>query len=505
MPCLPEAGRTYDKGEWLMDSVFQGLTGRIVLPGNPFYNEFRQGWNRAIQQYPVVIDYCQSEADVSNAVLWARKHGVPIRIRSGGHNYEGYSNGNCTLVIDISEMNAMELDECEGILRVQAGVTNGQVYGFVSSKGYPFPGGTCPTVGVSGFASGGGWGLSCRMFGLGCDSLLEIRMVNFEGRVLIANRMCNPDLFWALRGAGGGNFGVITGMVFRLPPKVDRVTLIEIDYLHVSSQEQVQFLQTWQHWLASADNRMTLIARIYNSPSDGLAMLVRGIFYGEPEEAKRILKCFLALENAEPNLEYVSFLEAVTVIGSSYPPFEKFQSVSRYALRELTVMECESLAEIVSRPPRGSVFAGVSLYALGGRVAEVGVNDTAFFYRRAGYILWLETVWENSRFAQENRDWINLWFPCFASMTTGSYVNFPYDLLSCYLEEYYGEHAPVLRKIKAKYDPLNVFTFPQGIDRYGKARRFFKEDGAFDEESGLMENGTDAFNHRGFRYVKRQD
>ncbi len=487
-----------------MDSVFQGLTGRIVLPCSPLYNEARQGWNRAIQQYPVVIDYCRNEADVSNAVLWAREHHVPIRIRSGGHNYEGYSNGNCTLVIDISEMNAMEIDECEGTLRVQAGVTNGQVYGFVSSRGYPFPGGTCPTVGLSGFVSGGGWGLSCRMLGLGCDSLVEIKMVNFEGKVLTANRMCNADLFWACCGAGGGNFGVITTMTFRLPPKVGLVTLIEIDYLHVSPQEQVQFLKTWQHWLKIADDRMTLIARIYNSQSDGLAMLVRGIFYGEPEEARQILKCFLALDNAEPNLEFVSFLEAVMVIGSSYPPFEKFQSASRFALWELSVEECEILVNLISHPPRGSVFTGVSLYALGGRVAQVDVDDTAFFYRRAGYILWLETVWEDLRFARENVDWINMWFPCFASMTAGSYVNFPYDELPRYLEEYYGAHAKVLRKIKERYDPNNVFTFPQGINGYDKLKRSFDGDAAFDETGGLSESRTDTFNHRGFRYVKKQ-
>jgi hypothetical protein len=292
-------------------------------------------------------------------------------------------------------------------------------------------------------------------------------------------------------------------MTFRLPPKAHRVTVIEIDYLHVNSREQVQFLQTWQHWLSSADNRMTLIARIYNSESDGLAMLVRGIFYGQPEEAREILRGFLTLENAEPSLKYVSFLEAVTIIGSFYPPFEKFQSVSRFALKELTVKECETLAEIVSRPPQGSVFAGISLYALCGRVADVGTDETAFFYRHAGYILWLETIWENNRFTQDNMDWISFWFPCFASMTEGSYVNFPYNGLPCYLEEYYGSHAGVLKKIKEMYDPLNVFTFPQGIDGYEKERRFLSEYDANgkEEDTGFR---TDKFNHRGFRYVKKQ-
>ena len=487
-----------------MDSIFQGLTGRIVLPNSPLYNESRQDWNRAIQQYPVVIDYCQSETDVANAVVWARERKVPIRIRSGGHNYEGFSNGNCTLVIDISEMNAMEIDECEGMLRAQAGISNEQVYSFVSSRGYPFPGGTCPDVGVSGYVTGGGWGLSCRMLGLGCDSLLKIRMVDAQGKVLTASKKRNPDLFWALRGAGGGNFGVVTGMSFRLPPKVDRVTLIEVDYLHVSSQEQVQFLQTWQHWLQIADDRMTLLARIYNSPGDGLAMLVRGIFYGEPEEAKCILRCFLALKNAEASLEYVSFLEAVTIIGSGYPPYEKFESVSRFALRELTQKECEALAEIVSRPPRGSVFAGISLYALGGRVADIKVNETAFFYRRAGYILWLETVWEENRFARENMDWIKWWLPCFASMTEGSYINFPYDMLEHYLEEYYGAHANMLRIIKEKYDPCNVFDFPQGIGGYGVRMRIGQEERGLDEADNRAETTIDPCNHRGFRYVKKR-
>ncbi len=486
-----------------MDSIFCGLTGRVVLPCNPDYNEARQGYNRAIQHYPVLINYCQSEEDVANAVLWARKHNVPIRVRSGGHNYEGYSNGNCTLVIDISEMNAMEIDECEGILRVQAGVTNRQVYGFVSSKGYPFPGGTCPTVGVSGYVSGGGWGLSCRMLGLGCDSLTEVRIVNYEGEVLNVSRSCNADLFWALKGAGGGNFGVITSMTFRLPPKVSKVTLIEIDYLHVSSQEQVRFLQTWQHWLRYADDRMTLLGRIYHSSDDGLAMLLRGIFYGEPEEARRILESFLYLDNAVSNLEYVSFLEAVTIIGSTYPPFEKFQSASRFALRELTAAECEALADIISCPQPGSVFAGLSVYALGGRVAEVSVDETAFFYRQAGYILWLDTVWEDSRFAQENVDWISRWFPCLASMTGGSYVNFPYDELPCYLEEYYGEHASCLRKIKEKYDPCNVFSFPQGIDGHRKIKRFRPENVHFDKAGDLPESKPEAWKYRGFRYVNK--
>jgi len=490
----------------LMNDFLYGLTGQIVTPFDPIYEEARQGYNRAIQQYPLIIDYCRNKRDVSNAVIWSRKHDIPLRIRSAGHNYEGYSNGDCILVIDISGLSNMTIDECKNQLYVEGGVTNRQVYGFVASKGYPFPGGTCPTVGVSGYSLGGGWGLSCRYLGLGCDSLEEIELVNYEGIILRADRRKDSDLFWACQGAGGGNFGVIVAMTFRLPPRIPKVTLIEIDYLHVNSQEQEEFLHTWQEWLQTADSRITLISRIYNSINDGLAMLVRGIFYGEPEEAKNIIANFLELEGADYNIEYLTFLEAVTIIGSSYPPFEKFQSASRFVLREFDCNDISELVCLIHERPEGSVFAGLSMYALGGKVAEVGTDDTAFFYRRAKYIIWLETVWEKSRYAVDNREWINNQFPYLEAVTTGSYVNFPYGELQDYLEEYYGGHANTLIKIKSKYDPLNIFTFPQGIK---ESRSHYHPvstvPNLVDKNEDEVKSQTDDASYRGFRYVSKEE
>lgn|GEM_PF-102258 len=448
-----------------MDNQFCGLTGRIVIPAERLYNEARQDYNRAIQQYPQIIDYCRDKWDVVNAVIWSRKFYVPLRIRNGGHNYEGYSNGNCTLVIDVSEMTRIDIEKSGNLLYVQGGVTNRLVYEFLSSKGYPFPGGTCPTVGVGGYAVGGGWGLSCRYLGLGCDSLEEIELVNYEGDIIKASRNCNEDLFWACRGAGGGNFGVVVSMKFRLPPKIDKVTLIEIDYLNVTPKEQEEFLEIWQKWLRDADPRITMISRIYNSANDGLAMLARGIFYGGPDEAEQIVKPFLKIAGAEYSLDYMTFLEAVTIIGSNYPPFEKFQSASRFVLKDFSECEISELVRLIRKRSVGSVFAGLSMYALGGRVREVGTNETAFFYRKAHFIIWLETTWEENRFAEENRTWINNRFPTLESKTTGSYINFPYNNLPHYLEEYYGSHVGRLERIKEKYDPFNIFTFPQGIRR----------------------------------------
>ncbi len=488
-----------------MNDFLYGLTGCIVTPFEPIYSEARQGFNTAIQQYPLIIVYCKNKRDVSNAVIWSRKHCVRIRIRSGGHNYEGYSNGDCTLVIDISEMNHMRIDECKKKLYVESGVTNKQVYGYVSSKKYPFPGGTCPSVGVSGYSLGGGWGLSCRYLGLGCDSLEKIEMVNYEGTIIEADRINNSDLFWACRGAGGGNFGVIVSMTFKLPPRVNKVTLIEIDYQNVTSEEQEEFFHIWQKWLRTADNRITLISRIYNSVGDGLAMLVRGIFYGEPKDAKRMMADFLALDGAEYNIEYVTFLEAVTIIGSVYPSSEKFQSVSRFVLRYFNCNEISEIVGLIKARPQGSVFAGISMYALGGRVAEVGRDDTAFFYRKAHFIIWLESIWEERKYASKNRKWISNQFPYLEAVTTGSYVNFPYGKLPNYLEEYYGNHVNELTQIKRKYDPLNVFTFPQGIKASCHNRSKSPISNLLMKDDEGMINQPDGMSYRGFRYVSKKE
>lgn len=488
-----------------MNDFLYGLTGDIVTPFDPEYSEARQGFNRAIQLCPLIIVYCRNKRDVSNAVVWSRKHCVPIRIRSGGHNYEGYSNGDCTLIIDISRMNHMNIDICLNQLHVQSGVTNRQVYNFASSKGYPFPGGTCPTVGVSGYSLGGGWGLSCRNFGLGCDSLREIEVIDYEGDIIKADCENHCDLFWACRGAGGCNFGVIVSMTFNLPPKVQNVTLIEIDYLDVDSEEQKEFLYTWQEWLKTADKRITLISRIYNSSADGLAMLVRGIFYGEPEEAKQIVGAFLTLYGADYNIESMTFLEAVTIIGSVYPPSEKFQSVSRFVLRDFTCVERSELVGLIRERPAGSVFTGISMYALGGRVSEIGTDDTAFYYRKADYIIWLETIWEDPEYAEENREWISSQFPYFEAITKGSYINFPYGELPDYLEEYYGIHAEILKEIKAKYDPLNIFSFPQGIRKSNcnnHPASYCSELPLNNTKDTIDQPGDE--NYRGFRYVSKK-
>lgn len=442
---------------------YKGLTGEVILPTDPRYKEARQEWNRAIQKYPLVIVYCFTKTDVRNAICWARKHSIGIRIRSGGHHYEGYSIGNSILVIDVSKMNQLKVDRDKNILKIQGGVTNQQVYDLVGSEGYPFPGGTCPTVGVVGYTLGGGWGYSSRYLGLGCDSLLELKLVNYSGKVITANKECNSDLFWACKGAGGGNFGVVVSMTFNLPQKVDKVTLVEMYYPEASKETMVIFLDTWQQWLKGLDERMTLVSSVYNSAEEGKAIFGRGLFYGTPEDAEQLLRPFAKIEGAEFNLQEMTFLEAMQKVQASYPDSEKFKSTGRFVERQYDLRELENIVDLIHEKAVGSVYAAVSLYALGGQVQAVGTSDTAFYYRNAQYIMGIQSIWENTIFANENILWVQERFKYLEAITNGSYVNYPYSELADYEKAYYGQNAYRLNQINERYDPYDVFKFPQAL------------------------------------------
>ena len=161
---------------------FKKLTGKVITKDDFEYEESRQAWNRAIQKYPQAIVYCQNEEDVMNALKFSKENKIPFRIRSGSHHYEGYSTGNDLLVIDVSHLNKIKLDEVNQIVTVEGGVRNRELYEAVCGAGYPFPGGGCPTVGVAGFTLGGGWGYSARMLGLGCDNLIEAEELFKKGK-----------------------------------------------------------------------------------------------------------------------------------------------------------------------------------------------------------------------------------------------------------------------------------------------------------------------------------
>ena len=439
------------------------FNGEIVTPNDAEYQGDRQMWNRSIQKCPIAILYCTDKKDVICALKFCVTKNIDFRIRSGGHNYEGYSTGNDLIVIDVSRMKKISINEFNNTVKIEAGVQNSEIYEYLGERGYPFPGGTCPTVAVVGYTLGGGWGMSSRIFGVGIDSVVEFEMVDYKGKVIIANRDCNSDLFWALRGAGGGNFGIITSLTFRLPPKLNKATFFTIYYPDTTTIEQAKIMDIFQKLYQTLDRRVNMRASFYNAESEGLAVFFIGLFYGEVEELREILKPLLVIPNAEVEFEYTSFLNAIKIIGSIYSNGEKFKTEGKFEDRLYSKSELVKLAASIKEKPAGSVYAAVTFYGLGGAVKDKGKYETAFYYRDSNYIISIQSVWEDSAYAKENKKWVASRLNYLEKITKGSYVNFPYSPLKNYEEKYYGGNLDRLKRVKEKYDPFDVFNYPQSI------------------------------------------
>ena len=443
---------------------FCSLSGEVITKCSTDYEQARQLWNRAIQKYPIAIVYCKNNEDVINAVLWARKERVPIRIRAGGHNYEGYSSGDCVLVIDVSQLKSINVDLNENTVTIGTGVTNGMLYNALGTLSYPFPGGTCPSVCVSGYAMGGGWGLSSRKFGLGCDSLLEVQLINYTGELIVANSMVNCDLFWAIKGSGGGNYGVVVSLKFKLPQQVSSVTLFDIKYSNICLNEQKLFFKTWQSWINTTSNDINARTSIFNSFENGKGISMFGISYKDLEETTQLLTPFLLINNVSLDIKEVSFLDAVNEIGAIYPQYDYFISSGRFVNRYFSDCEINEMLNIINKDiPIGSELTAINFYGLGGSVSDVNKFDTAFYYRDSSYILLLQSEFKDNLYKVYSDEWFYRNFKYIYSLTNGSYVNFPYNRLINYNFNYYGKNLFRLKCVKKKYDPLNVFTFPQGI------------------------------------------
>lgn len=439
------------------------LQDKIILPCSPFYNAARQGYNRSIQKYPAAIVYCSNTDDVLRVVHFARKNNFTLGVRSGRHNYEGFSSGNGAIVIDTSMMKDTVVDTDNNTVFIGAGINNQELYVTLAQYGYPFPSGTCPTVGASGLTLGGGWGHSARLFGLTCDSLIEVELADACGRLLTVNNHSRPELFWALRGGGGGNFGVVVSLKYSLPPKLFNVTYVDIRYSDISKKTAEQFLCVWQTWLKTASNFFTPNSRIFNSVEEGMGIFLRGFFYGALDAAEKEVELFLSIPGAIASFKEVTFYEATQIDASFYPPYDLFRFAGRFVHREFSHEQIKNIVKLIQKRAKGATNASVALYALGGKVRDIAPRDTAFFYRDSDYIIGLETVWEEPEAKCPNLQWLFPRVQYLESITCGSYINFPYLRTCNYMQAYYGENACDLVAVKRRYDPCNLFCFPQSI------------------------------------------
>lgn len=434
------------------------LTGRIVLPEDPQYNTARQEFNTFFNKFPLVIVFAQETQDVANAVRWARFWNVPIRMRSGRHNYEGLSVVDAGIVIDVSEMKQVEVDSKRGTAMVQTGLRDFELYEILGSQGLVIPAGLCPTTGIAGFTQGGGQSSLSRPWGLAIDNLLEVEMVDANGNLLCANANHHDDLFWALRGGGGGNFGICTSFRFRTR-QIDTVAYARIGW---GLRDLKPVLRSWQDYtLPSADKRLTPLLTIASGQES--LLLMQGVFLGPAKELRYLLEPLLrAGSPQEVTIEEIPWLEAVSLIASTQPTSpEPFKSVGPFVDRLLPDKAINIIQCFINNPPTSSV--SVFFHGLGGAVAEVPNHATAYFYRKALSNMSLFATWSTPEGAAKGIRWVEDFRQAMLPFTRGVYVNTPDLSIKNWPEAYYGGNFKRLTQVKAKYDPKNIFKYPQSI------------------------------------------
>lgn len=433
-----------------------GLTGRVIVQGDPGYEEARRNFNARFSRFPKVVVFCRTVQDAANAVKWARREQSPFRIRGGGHSYEAFSLVDGGLVIDISELQQLQIDKTNGTAVIGAGYRMLPLYEALWKQGLTVPGGTCPTTGLSGLTLGGGYGFLSRLFGMTCDSVLEVEMVGAQGSIVRADERRNRDLLWACRGGGDGSFGVITSFTFRTHPIGDVAQYV----LTWDFADLAKVVRYWQTWAPHADARLTSALELPAQHQGDIRST--GVFVGLEKELRSILR---PMQEAVPPKTVVfrssSWIEAARRIAGKPDRQAKFKHTSAYAYEPLTDAAIATLIQNLQSADGTGNF--VTLDAYGGAIARVRPNETAFVHRNALFVLQYQSYWKRDSEEAANVRWVERFRESMLPFTRGAYRDYCDRLIGDWPSAYFGGNVARLKQVKRTYDPANVFRYEQSI------------------------------------------
>ncbi|SDS94962.1 FAD-binding oxidoreductase [Jiangella sp. DSM 45060] len=411
---------------------------------------------------PLAVVGCRSAADVAGAIDLARRHGVPAVPRSGGHCFAGRS-WTSGVVIDVRPMRTVTA--AGDRVTVGAGVRLGELYAELARHGMTLPAGCGPTVGIAGLTLGGGFGILGRRYGLTADRLTAARVVLADGRVVDCDEERHADLFWALRGAGGGQFGVVTELTFRAVPEP------EVTAFHLAwpVAEAAAVLAAWQEWSPDGPDELAASLLLVGGPDPGrppVANVFGTLLGGEPETAA-LLARFIARVGTPPATQavatrpYAATKQHLAELGARMAgPATEHRPLSRseYVARSLPEEAVAALVDGLARDRVAGETRELDVSPWGGAYTRVPVDATAFAHREARFLV------KHAVTGPDPAGWLDRsWAAAHPWGTGGVYPNFPDPRLDDPLGAYHGPNLARLRQVKAAYDPGGFFDFPQSI------------------------------------------
>ncbi|MFJ8045792.1 FAD-binding oxidoreductase [Kitasatospora sp. NPDC096147] len=461
------------------------LRGELLRPAAPGYDAARLPRNLrfADAARPEAVARCADAADVAECLRFSRRHGLRPAVRSGGHCYGGWSS-DAPLVIDLAALDSVRVTE--GQAELGPGTPLMTVYAALARHGVTIPAGSCPTVGLAGLALGGGHGVTSRAYGLTCDSLLSAEVVLADGRTVRCDPDHEPELFWALRGGGNGNFGIVTSLRLRTHPAPD-CTVFQYSW---DWPEAGRALAEWQRWAYAAPDRLWSNFHVWTRP-DGPSVDAGGILLGPAEELRQLTAPLLARTGRTTSERvvtrpYLDTMLAYAGCSTDPTPAGPTPADGDPADRIPTARECldqerrafaaashffddflpdRALTELRRfAERRDSVEASISFTALGGAVNRVPAADTAFRHRSSVLLAQLIAEWPADADPAPRLRWVADARTALAPYANGhAYQNYRDPTLTDWRIAYYGEHLPRLRAVKAAYDPDRTFDFPQAV------------------------------------------
>ncbi|MEU3756587.1 FAD-binding oxidoreductase [Streptomyces olivoreticuli] len=474
--------------EWA--ALGKGLSGNLVCPGDADYATACQLYNTRFDGLrPAGIAYVTGTDDIVACLAFARRFAVPVVIRSGGHSYAGWSSGNGRLVLDVSLLNTVRVLSPDTAV-TGAGTRLIDLYTTLAGQGVTVPAGTCPTTGISGLALGGGYGILSRLYGLTCDNLTGATLITADGTTLDCDYNHSPDLFWALRGAGNGNFGVVTQLGFRTHP----ITGMTTGLLSWPWPAAPHVLRAWQEWSPALPDHIwsscSLATATGNTPHISVAAFATGTpatlenaldrltdTAGSPHTAFQLRRCTF-LDAIREHAHCPHHTAPQCHLPGHTPGREPagrltrdtFAARSDFFDRSLNTAGIHHLLTGIASSGRREGHEGreghayIHLTALGGAINRIPPPATAFIHRNSRFLAQYLTTWKAGDPAAVHTAWLDRMHATMQRHASGSaYQNYTDPALADWRTAYYGNAAKRLTQIKHRYDPDRIFTYPQAL------------------------------------------
>jgi hypothetical protein len=447
-----------------VNGLRSSLHGRLLLAGDEGYDQARRLWNGAFDRHPALIARCADVADVVEAVNFARSHEILTAVRGGGHSISGQSSCEGGLMIDLSLMKAIHVDRARKSATAQGGVLLGELDRETQAVGLATTLGTAADTGIAGLTLGGGQGRLARKFGLSCDNLLSVDLVTADGRQLHTSEKENADLFWGIRG-GGGNFGIATTFEYRLHPLGPKV--LAGNRVYPMSQAS-DVLKALREFCAGAPDEMTISASLTGDAPGvpaGKYIAFEVVYCGVLAEGERLLKPLQKLgKPLYDDIVAKSYIAAqLGLSGASPAPLPPGLNV--YVKSGFVHDFSDSLIEtsiqhFKDAPPW---IGEIGFGQLGGAMARVKPDATAYWNRAAQYDLLIEGAWGDRSQDRKNLETGRALWAVLEPFTEGYYVNTEPSADEKRLRATYGDNYARLVQLKNKYDPKNLFRLNANI------------------------------------------